>query len=532
MYHDDLRQKVLWVLRNARVHARDPQLRTARGFADGGGRAPAVHRSQVGRWESGAVEVGHELVRRYERVLGLPHGQLLATIDVFSRAVLPARAPAALHPRTDPDLAGTLELVERVLGAERLSGIDWFTLSNDLERIPYALIRPADWESLLRRVNDEVGISLELEFALRYGAAVRFVRHPHTGPVVAQLAADVLRDPSAQVYADVASVLRYTSHPAAIAVLLAQLREPINNHALRSALLALTSLVAGARLELPTTVEATRLAIAHLRDTDRPFRVRRGAANLLRAVDLPHRDRLAAGLTSDNQRFAASIILAGRARRADEVRELERRVRRSLAQLLSAAHREEPVLATVLAAAIGEANEETSGAALAVLMLSPQGRVVGLTYADELVATLRRGDVVAAHECLTVLSWLMQPEALDPLTGLACDPRIDADLAYEIASAVGNCLELRGAVRDARERRLSDRLADVVRTPGPAPDVEARIRGLAYALGMRGRRDLIARLADDLRAGRLTAATPGAGAKAAELLAWWLRLPAHIAPLG
>lgn len=532
MQQGDLVRKALWVLRNARLHAADPAVRTASGFAAGGGRAPAVHRSQVGRWEGGTVVVTHDLVRRYEQVLDLPEGQLCAAIDVFSRTMLHPPADAVpLPPREEPDGDETLGLVERVLSAERMTGLEWDRLTGNLARLPHVLLRAPDWEAILRRLSREIGLSLELDFVQRYNSAVRLVRHPRSGPVVAQLAADGLRDPAQQVYIDLASVLRYTSHPAAVEVLLDQLRNPTNDHALRSALLALTSLIERRRVTHESTVEATRLAVEHLRDRDRSFLARRGAANLVHVVNLPGRERLAAGLTVDNQEFAASIIMAGRARRPDDLRDLRTRVRQRLAQTLSPADLEEPVLDTLIGAALGESNEETSGNALAVLMLSPQGPVVGMAYVEELIEALRTGDRVAAHECLAALSWLMQPEALDLLTDLACDPGSDVDLAYEASNAVGNSEEPAGPARGARDARILARLRQVIRETTRPGAAESLIRGYAYALGMRDRYDLIDDLLGDLSAGRLRATSPEITRQAGRLLGWWRDIPEHLRPI-
>ncbi|HET8593810.1 MAG TPA: hypothetical protein VFM07_01085 [Intrasporangium sp.] len=532
MQHTDLGHKMLWVLRNARIHAADPEVRGASGFAAGAGRAPAVHRSQVGRWESGAVAVTHDLVRRYERVLQLPEGQLLATMDVFARTMLSdGTTPTALHPRGEPDPNETLELVERALSTERMTGLDWDRLSGNLARMPHVLLRERDWEAIFRRCNQEAGLSLDLQFAQRYGAAVRFVRHPRSEAVVARLADAGLGNPAEQLYVDIASLLRYASHPAVIDVLIGQLRNPTNDHALRSALLALTSHVQRGRLASQRVIEVVRLAIEHLRDTERSFRVRRGAANLIRAVDLPGRERLAAGLTVDNQKFAASIILAGRSRRPEELRDLRARIRRTLDQWLSPSDREEPVLDTVIAAAIGETNEETNGSALAVLMLSPQGPVVGRAYVEELRVALRDGNHVAAHECLSVLSWLMHPEALDPITDIACDPDVDVDLAYEAANVTGNCVEPQGPAKEARDARLLARLTDVVQAKRRPAEAEALIRGHAYALGMRGRYDLLDGVVSDLESGRLRAASPALARKTRDLLGWWQDIPDHVRPV-
>lgn len=523
----DISAKTLWVLRNARMHADDPALRTASGFAQAAG----VHRSQVGRWENGSVEVTFELVRRYEEVLGLPERQLACAIDVFGRRILPAQPVSATMRRDPPDVDATLVLLEKTFTNERMTGLEWDQLSRELERMPHALIRHSDWEQLVRRCNAEIGINTDLDFALRQGAAIRFVRHPRSANVVTQLAEDILKDPGAQVYADIAAVLRYTTHPAAMEVLMGQLREPTNDHALRAGLLALTSLIAGRRLSHEQMIEATRLALGYLRDQRRPFRVRRGAANLIRAVQLPSRARIAAGLTGDNQAFAASIIMAGRARGVDELRELEERVRKTLDATLSQRDQNDPVLKGLLEAAISVTNEEENGAAMSILMLSPQGRLLGRMYTQELVRSLERNDHVAAHECLGVLSWVMQPEELDVMTEYACSPDLPGDFVYESAVAVAHAYEELGPERDAREDRLLLSLEHRITGAIPSRLPESAIRGLTYSLGMRGRMDIIDSISAALSTGALVPSTPEIGVRTKHILGWWQSLPDHIRPL-
>ena len=92
--------EIQWVLRNARLHASDPALRSAAGFAQGAGRVDPVHRAQVGRWEGGGVEMTRALVRRYETALELPEGQLLTTIDLFARARDPIRSTSGARSAT------------------------------------------------------------------------------------------------------------------------------------------------------------------------------------------------------------------------------------------------------------------------------------------------------------------------------------------------------------------------------------------------------------------------------------------------
>src|SRR4051794_35015457 len=72
-----LAQDVGWLLANARQYSGVDGVATAAGFARAGAFEP-VHRSAVVRWEHGQVPITHDIVRRYETVLGLPSGRLLS----------------------------------------------------------------------------------------------------------------------------------------------------------------------------------------------------------------------------------------------------------------------------------------------------------------------------------------------------------------------------------------------------------------------------------------------------------------------
>ncbi len=532
-----------WVLRNARVHAADRALRTAAGFAHGAGRATPVHRAQVGRWESGAVEVTYDLVRRYETVLGLPEGQLLCAIDYFSRDEDYVRPGPALPPPGTPDVDDTLDLIERARSTERMTGHDWDVLSGNIGRLPGAVIRAGDWEALIRRCIAEMGTSLHLEFALRDEAVARFAGHPRSGGVVARIADEALSNPAAQIYADFVALIQYTDDPACHAVVLKHLREPVNDDALWTTVFVMTTLLRRGVVPPDLARQAGGLALDLLRDPAASFRVQRAAANIVRALDLPGRDRLVFGLTPAARRFAASIFLEGRALDREAHATVSKRVRRALAHDPATSDASDTVLAQLLASSLGQAHEESRSHALAILMLSPQGPIVGHAYAAELARAHAAGDRVASHECLSVLSWLNQPEDLALPTDLVCSLGTDPEIASAAGISVGNTAEPAGPEHEARDARLAGAAVELARSmsrqasrpasqPGSHGSADAELRtlryrwrGLAYALAMRGRYDL---LRDVLQAP--PADGPGAGV-ARSALRWWLDLPVHLQPL-
>ncbi|GAA3694068.1 hypothetical protein GCM10022399_08210 [Terrabacter ginsenosidimutans] len=533
--HGVLSEEMQWVLRNARLHAADPALRSAAGFAQGAGRAEPVHRAQVGRWENGGVEMTRALVRRYETVLALPEGQLLSAIDFFARSRKPVRSAATLPPRTDPDVDATLVLLERALADERMTGLDWDRLSDNLGRMPHAMVRASDWERIFRRLLQELSLGLHLDYARRAEALARLAGHPRSGAVVAGLAEEVVARPDAQFYNDTLSLLQFTRDPQALSVLLGQLREPTSPSSLRACLIVLTTLVRGARLDPETRLEAVRLAVRHLRDPDQPYLVHRGAANLVRTLGPAGSHRVAAVLTAEDRQAAASIIRDGRAITSRAIREAHQRIRSVLEAGEGRAAAGEPILGDLLQTALGETNEEDRSNALCILMLSPQSSIIGSVHAAAFADAMARQDHVAAHESATVLSWMGQVEDLDMFERYALSPATPPTVAMEAGYVVGNTVEGPGRRRDEREAAFARRVAEVVAAgtgSGPAElqdELHAELlRGLVYVLGMRGRRDLLRALADALP-------VPGPDPRAMPeiargILGWWLAVPEHLRP--
>jgi hypothetical protein len=535
----DLTDEMQWVLRNARLHAPDRGLRSAAGFAQGAGRAEPVHRAQVGRWERGGVEVTRALVRRYETVLELPEGLLLSAIDLFSRSREPIRSAATLPARQAPDVDATLELLERALSTERMSGVDWDRLSDAIGRMPHVLVRPADWEALFRRLLEESSLSLQLDYTQRTEALARLTGHPRSGPVVAAMAREVTARPDAQFYNDTLSLLQFTDHPDVLSVVLGQLRDPTNTSSLRGCLIALTTLVRSRSIPASVREEIAHLAVRHLRDPAQPYHVHRGAANVIRALGLRN-TRLETVLTAQDRRAAASIVRDGRAIGVQAVRDAQRRIRAALEEddeLEAGAS--EPVLTALVETALVMTNEEDRSNALAILMISPQAPIIGQVHARAFAEAWRQGDLVGAQESLTVLMFVAQEPDLDLFERVALGRETQPEVSMGAGYVVGNTIESRTRRRDERERAFARRVVEVVRAGGGQVEAD-QVRGLVYVLGMRGRRDLLRAVAEALppasggrRPGR-DAASVAHGASVApvarSILDYWLGLPEHLRP--
>jgi hypothetical protein len=358
----------------------------------------------------------------------------------------------------------------------------------------------------------------------------------------------MLADSSTAVYSDVATLLVYASDPGVVPLLLEHAAAPANSDSLRAVLFVLTMLVPSGRLDPADAATAARLALAVVRDGGRPFYVHRAAANLLRSLDLPHRSRLASVLTADDHRHVARILMEGRALGLHAVAALNRRLLSALVRSLGPVHTRDAVLRDLLDTVLGTTEELARSTALGVLMLSPQGRPVGIAYAAELARALRSGDDVVAVECLSILTWLVQPESLDELTSTLLDPATLPEQAMLCGIAVGNCTEPASPARAEREAAIARSVHALVSAGpslesgggvgdvGDARDVEdpagmgdgeavrQRLRGLAYVLAMRGRFDLLTQLLADVDPNHPH------GSTCKGVLGWWLALPEHARP--
>lgn len=521
-----------WALRNARLNAPDPTHRQQARVASAGAGHPAVHRAQVGRWESGRVTVTYPLVRRYEQLLGYAEGTIQCLIDYLHRAQAPVRAAPTVPEPGPVDVPATMVLIERALGEDRMRGMDWYRLSGNLGRTPTAMLRRRDWQALLERCALEMAVSLDLEFALRDESLARLAGHPQSGPVIAAMAAEVLRSPNAQVYSDTVELTMYSDHPDVAAVLLEQVRDPLNDDALRAALGALSRILRSGGASPEVAREAIGHALEAVRDRERPPRIRRQSANLLRALDAPGRRRLAAGLGAHDLREAATILLEGRALDRSQLRAMTARV---TAELVGDAHSAlDPVLGRVVRTALEDTDDIARTAAVRVLMLAPQRTQVAAALTDHLDGHRARGAWDVVLECLEVLVSLARAEDLDVVLDLLTDPRTRADLALLSGIVVGNAVDPDRARLVRRHERIHQRAVELVEGPEPrvAGDPEEarqRLKGLVYPLGIAGRFDLIA----DLRKRAATAALPGAAHPASVAIGmceWWLGLPPHVRP--
>lgn len=495
-----LAETIGWVLGNARSHARDRSLRTAAGFSQR--LDPPVHRAQVGRWESGQTGITYRQVRQYEEVLGLPHGLLLATIDNLARghgAI--ARQPSLPAPLGEDWRDRVDDLLDKADSQERMTGLEWRWLASALGSSDDVFLRRRDWQHLLWRITTEADLCTGLEYQLRDDAKACLAAHPRSARTVLDLAESVFTDPSAPVYAETGILLAHAAGHEAVRLLVRLLKAPAGEAAHYTLLWVARVLVLEGRTRISEDEWLAAHAVEVLEDPTSTPRQRDAAGLLLDAVPGPRSAQVLEWLRRIGDRRVADAVEHGRVLGERQLDSLLEEIQTRLAATTGKRPTLPPVLRSLLWQATAHAATEARGIALTVLMLSPQGPVIGATYASALRYALTHGPEVVVDEALVVLSWLLPPQDVPTLLELGLAADVDASRAGQALVAVGNARDrmvdapVGYRPQDVVDRLVASALTRMGATGGPVvPTPEPLVRGHLYALGMLGHFDALERL--------------------------------------
>ncbi|MBB5977245.1 hypothetical protein [Kribbella solani] len=176
---------------------------------------------------------------RYEQLLGLPSGQLVAVIETMHRYArgAPPRNWTAARDRTPADDVRIQNLLDRALSEGVMSGPRWDRLTWHLVT-DHVLLPSRFWVDLTERLLVEMIISDGVRWHQRYEAFNRLLSHP-VGQFAAIAACTSLgSDRSNQVVVETISALDFSSHRDANSAVIRELREPSSDQAQLGALLA------------------------------------------------------------------------------------------------------------------------------------------------------------------------------------------------------------------------------------------------------------------------------------------------------
>jgi hypothetical protein len=240
--------RIAWLLRVNRLLGENEEwLRTSTFAAAmrGGPDPTSVSESAVSRWETGAARVTFRTIRRYEELLGLPSGTLVAAVDAQFRYSAPSGRPAPTLTRPgsrDPaevPYRRVEELLDRAARGGVMGGNDWDELTGHLALRPATVLVPSRlWTDLSERLLGEMLVSDGLGWMQRSEALHRMLAHPVGQEAAVAACAGAIADPANTVFIEPMVVLDASLHADANRLVLSQLTRPTNRRTRYGALLA------------------------------------------------------------------------------------------------------------------------------------------------------------------------------------------------------------------------------------------------------------------------------------------------------
>ncbi|MEV4053324.1 helix-turn-helix transcriptional regulator [Amycolatopsis sp. NPDC049688] len=209
-------QLAAWLLKMWRLYGHDDIL-TIRQMA-AAVRTPPVDNATVSRWENSRATVPVSALRRYERLFGLPPGELVAVVTALGRDRPVGR-------RTAPPGA---ELLGKCLDRAPVSAAEWADLTVSLTQPRRRLARPV-WDTLVHRLLTEMCLSVGWRYLLRLSALQRVHRHPEGGAALVAATEEFVTEPACQLIIDQIALLAANPTPAASRRLFRLLCEPRND---------------------------------------------------------------------------------------------------------------------------------------------------------------------------------------------------------------------------------------------------------------------------------------------------------------
>jgi hypothetical protein len=517
---------VAWLLRANRLHGHEQRWASMTAFAAafrGGRWAGPVSPSQISRWETAAARAGFGVLRRYEQLLGLPPGRLVAVADWAYRKASGRPGPPALdrglNPE-DPRVQDRMEaLFERALSADLMSGPDWDDLSSHLLAFPVAFVHPRTvWADLSERLLAELLVTDGPAWLSRIEAVDRLIAHPRAGPSLIASCAALAADPSCQVVIEPLAILDQTADADASRHVLAQLTGPSSDRALRGALLAA---VGKTRLRHFRPVQLHTIAAVAadlLPDTDPPGEVGALAAELLRLTAASRIGTAVDRLRGVTDATTRAILAHGSILHPDAAQRVTARILGAATARMHTPLRAEaggdPVLSRLIGDLLFSPDQNQRLLAGQLISATPYRDGVGAALAAELAAAPAARPVSLTSALLAAMPSVGRPADRHLVERFALATGLPAPITDAATWSIGHV-----PGRSGKQFWLS--AVDVharawQRTHSPARI--SALRGLTYSLGIGRDQDL-------LRVIRADTSMPGPVRTAAN---WWLNVPAQI----
>lgn len=500
-----VRERIAWLLRVNRIFGPDDDFVRASVFArafPGGCWPGTANESKISRWETAALRVPHQAVRRYEELLGLRPGRIAAAADNVHAYYCPdPRCPGANGwslPRPDPvPVARISELIDKARSDDVMTGREWDEITREIAAEPRFFISPATtWATLSERLLAEQLVADGVAWLHRFGALVRLLSHPVAQQSAIAACASIGADRTNQVGIEAICALDVTGHRDAGHHVLVQLASPTSDQTFYGALLACVRKVARGHFTTEQLGFLASVAVGLLDDPVRHDDARTLAASLLRQMPAGLSPAVAARLRRPlgGDGVLSRVMTTGRLAEPAYASGCVRRVVWAAAARMP---REGPwlydeMLATLVDEMLYSPVPDVRLYAAVAIQASPYRGPVAAALGTELsrIATATHADLsICIMDALRLLGGAPQRALVERFT---LNPLLPPPV---MAAAARNLGHLGGTSEDRYWMRAIDLQCQLaVRRQSAASG--ATLRGLVYALGLARNDPMLTRIRD------------------------------------
>jgi hypothetical protein len=483
----------------------------------GGCWSGTANESKISRWETGALCIPHQAIGRYEELLGLASGLLVATADnvrAYYGGGTGDRGAGARGGRRGPVPVGRIEeLIDKAGSSEIMTGQEWDELTREISAVPDFYICPsATWSTLAQRLLEEQIVADRVAWLQRFGALDRLLNHPVAQERAIAACADLAADQINQVGIEVICAMDVTAHPDASRHVLAQLTQPTSDMTFYGALLACVRKVGNGHFTPEEGRQLASVVVSLLGDPVRHDDARTLAMGLLRRLpgDLPTpvADKLRRSVGADEA--LSRVVTTGRLGTPDQAAGLVGRV---VAAAAARMPREGPwlfdeTLAVIVDEMLYDPVPDVRLEAAFLIHATPYRAPVAAVLAAELPRNATAADVDLAVCIMDALRLIGGPEQRPLVERLTLSPSVPAPIMVAAARNIGHL----GGTSDDRYWNRAIALQCQPSRLRASPASGAVLRGLVYGLGMARNDAMLARVRD----------LPDVPWPARQAASWWL----------
>lgn len=267
----DVHARVGWLLLMSRLHHPDRELALGDAFnAALSAVGVQADRSAVSRWESGKAAPRYAVLVGYEKVLGLPEGQLTSVVNA-QRREFGGGDLAAWAPVLDPHSTGFHQRLDTLFDALLEgpgTGPQWAALAQHVAVTHGIYVHGSVWRRLSTALINQLTRSVAAAYLERMEAVRLLLGHQVAETWLLRATDEYLEDPAVQVVNDPMGVLEISTAPQAAKVVLDKLLTTRSPQVLTAAVEAVAAKIHSGCYTASQLEEIERSVVSRLQGPD------------------------------------------------------------------------------------------------------------------------------------------------------------------------------------------------------------------------------------------------------------------------